>query len=344
MQSNIDEIADRINNTEQERIKLADFVKPHIKKLTVPFEKFSGTVAATDGGLLAKSFHGSDVVVTKAVSVVMDYLDGKLNSTNYFPELHTPPQTYFSQKGLDYSEVDCSKSILRIKHEIRNARNTISKFAPDYMLLDGSIVPQQADKPKPESVLLDDYKSLVELYSELYNTANNYGTQLVGIVEDSRANRFVNSHLPALPKDLESIARQTQDTHLLYYLLEKGEKTSGFTYAENPSKHPILQDFSSELGAWPMVFYLRTAEYDRPLRIEYLNPAKSGETEQNVAKMAYFLASFNKEYGIPAPIIEADLRAALDSKELDFICNKISDKLTHKGAMLELRRNKRPFK
>ena len=64
------------------------------------------------------------------------------------------------------------------------------KIQTRFSFIDGSIVPQYQDKPRKESQINDDYKSVIELFEELYKTAEENNCVLVSTVEDSRGSRF----------------------------------------------------------------------------------------------------------------------------------------------------------
>ena len=61
-----------------------------------------------------------------------------------------------------------------------------------------------------------------------------------------------------------------------------------------------------------------------------------------ISSVIYQLSSLHREYAFPSPLIEADLRACLNPDEIEFVFNKIEDKLGNSFRLM--RRDSRPFK
>jgi hypothetical protein len=83
-------------------------------------------------------------------------------------------------------------------------------------------------------------------------------------------------------------------------------------------------------------FYLKTVEFDRPIRIEFLDKG------EEIASIVYKISSQNKTYGLPNVLIEADQRAKLSEHETDYFINLIASKLRLQNIFF-LRREGRPF-
>lgn len=244
--------------------------------------------------------------------------------------------------------MECSKSLLRLREEIRTAREVIEKFSPKYCLLDGSIIPQYADKPRHGSSLVSNYGSIINDFQELYETAERKNCILIACVEDSRGSRFgaiLQDTVLAKEKLCEpALLDNCFDSVLLDHLLQTCERSFAFSYTKKISEHPILNEFKREWAEKVFAFYLKPSEFDRPLRVEFLRNPSPELTEQanNIAGIVFALSSMHREYAFPSVLIEADLRAKLKPEEVELVFNKIRDKLS-KRLRMQLRRNSRPF-
>ena len=370
----IERIAARIKEEEEKKREFADIIKklrdkieikevddervPVIdEKLIVSVgENFyrPQSVAGVDGGLLAREYHGIDIILTRAVGVIFHYDDQwRLVETEYHPKPNPFPWVKVVSDPLSEPEFRILASIERQATELRVAEQIASKYSPEIILMDGSICPHPAFKPPSDSQLKDDYNRLIMCYKDLYKAAIKNNVVLAGVVEDSRANKFnitvTDTILPALNstirKSLKTTAeyvRNSRDTHFLYYLLDRGERTFTFKYSTN-RQNPIMRDISP----WsPHIysFYLKTANYDRPLRIDFVSKDKNITAVANrIASSLLFLSCHHSVYGIPTILIECDSRAKLRREDIDFIYAAISDKVGKLPSMFELRRNIRPF-
>ncbi len=304
-------------------------------------------VAAVDSGFVSKTLASMDFTLVRAVGVVFNYSAGKLASTAYWPNLYSFPTPHLSNNALDRDELGCNQSLIRLREEIRTAQEMIEKFKPDYCLLDGSIVPQFADKPRKGSCVASLYKGIVSEFQNLYETAESNSCELVACVEDSRGKRFreiLQNELLARVQIMQPERLDWMFDHsLLDFLLNVGERSFAFRYSKSTAEHPILMDYAQEWGSSIYAFYIKSAPLDRPLRVEMLH--KSGsltEHANKIASMVHVLSSLHKEYAYPAPLIEADLRARLKPEEINTVFNKIIDRLGRR-TKLRLRRESRPF-
>lgn len=287
-----------------------------------------GLIAAVDGGLLAQELHGIDIVIVRAVSAIFEYKDSKLISYNYLPNAF-PESDYEIKIGLDEREIIAFRSLFRLKKEIECAIAVLERKTPNYLMLDGSLLPLTADKPPDDSEIADEYYDVVRLYKKLYETAKEKNCILLGVIKDSRSKRFID-----IIRAIVDV--HTSDTVFLNHLLKEGERTFVFRYTADAKKHPITRDFGTE-AEQINVFYLKPVEGDRPLRVEFLSSNFS-----EVASLVYTLSKINRTYAYPAVLIEADLRAALDPIELE----RAQKSLIMQSGMniLPLRRNSRPFR
>ncbi|MBU0636338.1 DNA double-strand break repair nuclease NurA [Candidatus Micrarchaeota archaeon] len=306
-------------------------------------------VCGGDSGFVSKSLHSIDLVLVRTVGVLFEYQNGIVTKTKYWPNFFDFPQPFLSNHALDLDELNTSKSLLRLKEEIKMAKQMIESEKPDFCLLDGSLVPQYMDKPRKDSKLAEEYHGLLDLFLELYQTAEQNNTELVGCVEDSRGSRFQSilgeTILPFFKKQKPLGLDFILDSVLLDHVLQKNERSFAFPYTKSIKDHAILQDFGLDWGNRLFACYLKPSELDRPLRIEFLHSPKKGSLTEHtncIASTIGALSGLHREYAYPSVLIEADLRAHLKPEEIDVVFNKICDQLS-KRVRMQLRRNSRPF-
>ncbi len=115
-----------------------------------------------------------------------------------------------------------------------------------------------------------------------------------------------------------------------HHLLQPGERTASMPYhEEKPNKD--LAPLSSGIS----VFYLKPSKNDLPLRIETLDP-----DVDHAASVILALSAISDSYAYPAILVEADMCAAMDGREME----SIEASLISFSGMKPLRRNSRPFR
>jgi hypothetical protein len=317
-------------------------------------------VAGIDGGIVARSYQGIDLILTRAVAAIFTYgPSGKLQ-VSYYPEETPLPNMISNLQPSPISDFELRTSIERITCEIQLAIQLQNYTKVDLIVLDGSIVPQLTDKPPFYSTLTSKYERVIALYEELYKSCIDSGTLLAGVVKDSRSIRYMQiigkliPHLiekaPGLRNLLEfdyrKVVQQTRDADFLQRVLDPAERTFIFRYAEIPPDHSIFNDFRNKTWAELVnVFYLRPVEYDRPIRIEYLaTESNKLLTAKKIASVILPLSHHHAEYGIPSVLIEADARAHLLDGDIDIIYEQLAERTGNAIAITKLRRERRPFK
>jgi len=310
-------------------------------------QKITGIVAGVDSGFVGKSLYSLDLILVRTVAAVFSYKENILQKADYYPKIFSFPEPHLSNNALEKDEFQTSKSLHRLIGEVGTAREAIEKFSPKCMFLDGSIIPQHADKPRKDSKIADFYGKMIKCFEELYETAVAKKCEIIACIEDSRGSRFRTIlQEQVLAKESvngSEVLDNCYDSVLLDYLLEQGERSMAFKYSPTIKEHPILNDFSEEWAQKVHVLYVKPAKYDRPLRIEFLagNGEVSGKADK-IASIAYALSSFHREYAYPSVLIEADLRARLSPDEINIMYEKIIDRLGRRFKM-RLRRDSRPF-
>jgi hypothetical protein len=323
----------------------SELLENRLKHKIKPIE-LNGLVAGVDSGFVGKNFSAIDLILIRAMGVVFEFKQGKMVKSIPFPNLFKFPEPYILTDALEKDEFNCAKSLYRLREEIRLTKESIEKFQVQYSFIDGSILPQHADKPRNASKITHLYHEVLNEFQALYQAAEDNHCNLIASVEDSRGTRFrtllqreILTKKPLLsPEKLDRFF----DPPLLDSLLKKGERSLAFSYASRAEKHPIMNDLDEKWAKKIHVFYLKPSDFDRPLRIEFLaNGKKLSEQTEEIASVAFALSSLHKEYAYPSVLIEADLRAGLKPEEINIVFDRLADKA---GRHLILRRrDKRPF-
>lgn len=357
--SELVEVADRLRTLEDKRHKLGTFLR-EIKGAqiqrdaeilenrmaihVVPDALKRLRVAGVDGGLVKHSYHAIDLILTRAVAAVFDYENARLVNVSYFPDpLATPRLSIITDP---YSELDFMHQA-DVERMITEAQvlSSISGLNPDLALLDGSLVPHPSSRPKKGSAVWPRYAELLELYRKTFADAH----MLAGVIEDSRSTHFseliANKILGGVKapnvRELQEILSRTRDTNLLFHVLKPGERSFVFRLGSQETNQVLadLGDVANNLFA----FYLKTVEYDRPIRVEFFAKGDAIKTAERIASLVLPISSQNQEYCIPAVIIEADSRAKLRQEELTTIHSYLVDRVGDLPSLYKLRRESRPF-
>jgi hypothetical protein len=279
--------------------------------------KLDLSVASTDGGVISSRMHGVDMVLFRSVGVCFTYLNSSLASFSYFPEKY-PPSQLECATSLDEHEALVFKSLLRLKSELSIAIETIERFLPHVFLFDGSLLPLPNDRPNKESKIYPLYLEVISLYSKLFSLSTEKKCLLCGVIKDSRSNRLAKSH-----------SIDSSDTVLCNFLLQEGERTADLSYGEADKQIEGYQNVR--------FFYIKPSKNDLPLRIEYLSSEEI--TIETVSSLLYSLSSINDSFGYPAILVEAEMCAAMDGKEMEHILQSLRS-----NEISDLRRNSRPFR
>ena len=351
----IREIAQNIYQTESKRKRLASFLRDVGKETDILSSIETSTlenvrVAGVDGGLSKKSLHGFDCILVRAAAACFHYKSGKKIGVDYFPSRIPAPEADVLEALSDMEWAHFS-SIMRQRVEVRTAISALEKLRPDILLMDGSIVPYYSDRPARTSNVYKQYASMLQDVVSLYRACLDKGVTLAGVIEDSRGvsycsliNRDVMSRIShPLAVEMSQLLERTRDTNLLYWMLEKGQRSRIFPYSEKPDEHPVLRDFV-ELAKRVNSFYLKTADHDRPIRVDML--ARSDDVIGEADELASVLAAISGHhsgYGLPAPLIEADNVAKLSEGEVEDFYSHILSFAGNIPSVMRLRRDQRPF-
>jgi hypothetical protein len=344
----VESLVREIKISEEKRRKLAEIIRNSkvcsseflerelIKK--VEREESNFVVAGVDSGLLQKSLHGIDLILIKVVGVVFYFENGKLKEVKYYS-----PSTLFEpiifQDPFSEIELDIATNIFRQTKEVKTAEKVLREFKPDFIFMDGSVLPHYVPNIEKDSLLYPYYKNIIDAYKSLFSSVKNSSSILAGIIKDSRASRFCSliSENLKLEREFSFILEKSKDTNLLDYVLRKGERTSAFYYASPLSL--VSNQFSKEFNLREFAsFYIKLSDFDSPLRVDFLN-----DKENSATKISSALSSLvvSEEYSMPSVLIEADIRARLSEKSLEMFYQELAGRLGFLSSIRKERRERR---
>ena len=305
-----------------------------------------GSIAGVDSGFISQSYYAMDLLLIHAHAVCFTYEKGKVVQTRYLPESFPLPEPIVNEQGLERDEFHKFVSLTRMQHEMKLGKEIIEKFKPEYLFIDGSLIPLNGDKPSNESKLRGDYAKTIEAFVQLYESAEKNNCTLIGTIEDCRSERLkellkermrLQNDVPIEGIDL------LQDAPLMDKALNAGERSMAFTFTNDVRKHSILMDFPQKWAEKLHACYVKPSQWDYPIRSEFLSA--SNELTLNADKIAQLVhaqSCLHKEYAFPSVLIEADLRAKLKPEEVEMVSDKIFSKIGRHSIHFR-RRDRRPF-
>ena len=254
-------------------------------------------------------------------------------------------------------EAEVNASLERIKTELELALKIIDHHPIDLLLLDGTLIPHISDRPSALSPLSTKYHEIKTLHSKLFEQTKEKAILLAGIVKDSRSNRKLLGELmphlikkypelkPLLQMDYRFVVNSSYDTDLFFRILDVGERSAIFRFKNQGGKSnaqnmtPAVMEGEKIVG-----FYLRTAKYDYPLRVEvYTGDYDPITTVNKVSAMLVPMSSDNEELALPAVLIDVDSQARLFERDLDFMFHQLAQRIGFPSNLLKLRRERMPF-
>lgn len=318
-------------------------------------------IAGVDGGLIRKRFRSMDLLLTRAVAVIFEFIKNEGPLVEFFPDPFPEPNARLVMLSMSGPELDQLASLERMAAELRVTISALDQFHADIILVDGSLFYHPRDRPPSGTVAHEKFQEVLALYRQLYNKIAKKQTTLVGIVKDSRSTRIVSILGDILPHILRNPAvfelmqgvdyrwllKVSRDGDLLDTFLEEGERTFAFRYSgelpqNSNSLHNDLAPYASKI--W--VTYLKTARDDLPLRVEIMvkSDGEEGIKQLDRTLSAILPLSYqHPEYGLPSPIVEADARARIGNNEARLIIDRLMALSGLTYSTLEKRRSRNPF-
>jgi hypothetical protein len=318
-------------------------------------------IAGVDGGLIRRRFRSMDLLLTRAIAVVFQFMSDDGPLVEFHPDPFPEPSAKLVMLSMSGPELDQLASLERMAAELRVTISALDEFHTDIILVDGSLFYHPRDRPPVGTTAHEKFQEVLALYRQLYNKASKKRTTLVGIVKDSRSTRIVNTLGDILPHILRNptifekmqgvdyrwLLKISRDCDLLDTFLKEGERTFAFRYSgELPQNSNSLHN---DLTAWApsiWVTYLKTARDDVPLRVEVMvkSDGEEGISQLNRALSAILPLSYqHPEYGLPSPIVEADARAKISNNDARLVIDRLMALSGLTYSTLEKRRSRNPF-
>ncbi len=355
-----------------------DYTKFYIKekyiKKSADSSCISGlNIVSVDGSSAVKRFMNVDFSFLKAICVkYYFYNDGKSAKIKYYPDLsgfnnYSVQGNYYNrEENVIESKVSMDMTFMEI-NLLNNFIEHSTSSDIDLIIIDGSIVimPINLLFSKDPEISIK-YDRLLREYHKLYLNCKDNGIILVGSIKDTRTSalchllqesiQLLHSNGTDLTDFININYRQIidyfSDLDLFNRILDKSERSCIFNckrdiekIRDNGIKKKIPYYFPLSFYA----FYLKTAKFDIPCRIEFFmeekhSIKKASEKADLISSMLLPMSSMNEYYGLPIPQIEAHKRAVFKPDEINLLFNNLKRHLNKNGVnLIEKRRTRRPF-
>ncbi|MHA1233458.1 MAG: DNA double-strand break repair nuclease NurA [Promethearchaeota archaeon] len=327
-------------------------------------------IVSVDGSSVVKKFMNVDFSFLKAIAVKYYFYDNQSSRIEYFPDL-----TGFNNYNVQGNYLNREENVVEAKismdmtfMEINLLNKLIEKKSDvDIIILDGSVVIMPINLIfTKDSEISKRYDILLREYQKLYSTCIEKGIILIGSIKDTRTSALTNllrSTIQMLKPNTTNLSdfikinyRQIlnyfSDLDLYNRVLQKTERSCIFNCKKEVDKirdTGIKKEIPYYFPFNFYAFYLKTATYDTPCRIEFFmddncDLKEASEKADLISSILLPISSLNDFYGLPIPQIEAHRRAVFKPQEIDLLFNSLSRTLkVHGVSLLEKRRTRRPF-
>ena len=352
------------------------YIKEQYIKKSADSSCISGlNIVSVDGSSVVKKFMNVDFSFLKAICVKYDfYNDGKSAKIKYYPDLsgfnnYSVQGNYFNrEENVIESKVSMDMTFMEI-NLLNNfiEQSTSSDSDIDLIIIDGSIVimPINLLFSKDPEISIK-YDRLLREYHKLYLNCKDNGIILVGSIKDTRTSalchllqesiQLLHSNGTDLTDFININYRQIidyfSDLDLFNRILEKSERSCIFNCKRDIDKirdNGIKKEIPYYFPLSFYAFYIKTAKFDIPCRIEFFmeekhSIKKASEKADLISSMLLPISSMNDHYGLPIPQIEAHKRAVFKPDEINLLFNNLKRYLNRNGVnLIEKRRARRPF-
>jgi len=327
-------------------------------------------VASVDGSSVVKHFMNADFSFLKAICVKYYFYKNQSSKIKYYPDL-SGYNNYLVQGNfinMDETNVDTQISMDMNFMEIRLLNDLIETSDNlDLIIIDGSIVPMPINLIfGRDDNISNKYDELLREYRRLYANCKDKDIILIGSIKDTRTSALLHalrsgiqllkpnsSRLSDFIKlNYRQIINYFSDLDFFTRLLNKSERSCIFNCKKDMEKireSGIKKEIPSYFPYNFYAFYLKTVKYDTPCRIEFFtNEDDTIEEASNkadlISSIILPISSYNENYGLPIPQIEAHRRAVFKPSEINLLFNNLTRNLSMNGiTLLEKRRARRPF-
>ena len=327
-------------------------------------------LVSVDGSSVVKKFMNVDFSFLKAI-VVKYYFYKNRAKIEYYPDLNGfnnySVQGNYINREENFVENSVSMDMNFMEINLLNRFIEKSSSNIDLIIIDGSIVITPINllfSKDPETS--EKYDRLLKEYHKLYSNCKEQGIILIGSIKDTRT-----SHLSHLLRESIQMLKPNQSflhdfldikyNHIINYfsdldlfnrLLIKSERSCIFNIKREIDKirdTGIKKEISYYFPLNFYAFYLKSAKYDTPCRIEFFTDEntkyeKASQKADLISSIILPISSLNDYYGLPILQIEAHKRAVFRPQEINLLFNNLIRILNKNGiSLLEKRRSRRPF-
>ncbi len=350
------------------------YIKENYIKKSANSSCISGlNIVSVDGSSAVKKFMNVDFSFLKAICVKYDfYNEGKSAKIKYFPDLsgfnnYSVQGNYFNrEENVVESKVSMDMTFMEI-NLLNNFIEQSTSSDIDLIIIDGSIVimPINLLFSKDPEISIK-YDRLLREYHKLYLNCKDNGILLVGSIKDTRTSdlchllqesiQLLHSNGTDLTDFMNINYRQIidyfSDMDLFNRILNKSERSCIFNCKRDIEKirdTGIKKEIPYYFPLSFYAFYIKTAKFDIPCRIEFFmeekhSIKKASEKADLISSMLLPVSSMNEHYGLPIPQIEAHKRAVFKPDEINLLFNNLKRHLNKNGVnLIEKRRTRRPF-
>lgn len=327
-------------------------------------------VVSVDGSSVSKNFMNVDFSFLKTIAVKYYFKKNDEANISYFPDLNGYNNYYVKANFFNPNEVtlEAKISMDMTFMEINLLNLMIERSSEiDMIIIDGSIVIMPINLIFSKDLEISKkYNRLLKEYQKLYSNCKEKGIILIGSIKDTRTSAL--SHLlrdsiqflkPSYTKlqdfikiNYRTVIEYFSDIDLFNRLLKKSERSCIFNCKREIDKirdTGIKKEIPYYFPFSFYAFYLKTAKFDTPCRIEFFldesdSLTSASERADLISSILLPISSLNEYYGLPIPQIEAHRRAVFKSNEIKLLFNNLTRNLSKYGVKLvEKRRNRRPF-
>ncbi|MFX1236972.1 MAG: DNA double-strand break repair nuclease NurA [Promethearchaeota archaeon] len=327
-------------------------------------------IVSVDGSSVIKKYMNVDFSFLKAIAVKYHFYRNHLANIEYYPDLcgYNNYRVQGNYLHEDDGLIDAKTSMEMRRMEINLLNEMIAKKSEiDLIVIDGTILvmPISLVFSKDPEISLK-YDALLKEFHKLYMNCAKQGILLIGSIKDSRTSALTNllretiQLLKPSYKNLEDFTRIKYHNVMKYFsdidlfnkLLHQSERSCIFNCKREIDKlreDGIKKEISYYFPLDFYAFYLKSARYDTPSRIEFFIDENSSYLEASkkadlISSILLPIASLNDNYGLPIPQIEAHKRAVFKPSEINLFFNNLNRQLSKNGVkLMEKRRNRRPF-
>ena len=354
-----------------------EYPKFYIKEISLKKEVKSSNISglnivSVDGSSVVKNFMNVDFSFLKAIAVKYHFYKNHVADIKYYPDLSG--FNYYSVQG---NFINREESLIENKISMDmnfmeiNLLNNMIEYSNDVnidlIIIDGSIVIMPINllfSQDPE--ISKKYDRLLKEYHKLYSNCKEKGIILIGSIKDTRTSalchllrdsiQLLKPNSSNLNDFIKNNYRQLMvyfsDLELFNKILNRSERSCIFNCKREIEKirdTGIKKEIPYYFPLSFYAFYLKTARYDIPCRIEFFmdenhSLKKASEKADLISSIILPISSLNNHYGLPIPQIEAHKRAVFKPDEINLLFKSLMRTLNKHGVeLLDKRRNRRPF-